>query len=35
MWAYPYKNKKVVHYEFSDLIDGDIPIFITISQKHH
>ncbi|EHV0174121.1 DUF4135 domain-containing protein, partial [Enterococcus faecalis] len=27
MWAYPYKNKKVVHYEFSDLIDGDIPIF--------
>ncbi|XCQ52908.1 hypothetical protein ABLU38_15255 (plasmid) [Enterococcus faecalis ATCC 29212] len=25
--AYPYKNKKVVHYEFSDLIDGDIPIF--------
>lgn len=27
MWVYLYKNKKVVYYEFLDLIDGDIFIF--------
>lgn len=27
VWAYPYKNKKLVKYEIKDLIFGDIPIF--------
>ena len=27
VWAYPYKNKKIIKYEIADLIFGDIPIF--------
>lgn len=27
IWAFPYKQKDVIRYEFSDLMDGDIPQF--------
>lgn len=33
MWAYPYKNKEVILYEFNDMMFNDIPIFFSSTDR--